>query len=147
MERTMTQKDVPGEWAIERTWSNPKTDGGFHIGVDAQKRGIMRSHGQGTLEGAHAAIAALEAIFEALGGPLGFTGLVDLRQLKGSPMRAQFVLGRWLHQRRNAFDRVAVYGGRPFEMKMARAVARIAGMKGSVGFFNEEDEARRFVGW
>ena len=73
----------------------------------------------------------------------GFIGLVDLRELHGVPIRSQFMLGKWLFGNKQRFARIAVFGGRAWEMRLARAIMTIAGMD-RVGFFNTEAEA---TGW
>jgi len=131
-------------WITTRTWSEPGQV--LHIAVDDQLRAAVHLAGKGSMGGARALIDVMEDIRDALGHEKVFTAVVDLRELDGSPLRAQFLLGKWLFKRKQQLERVAVFGGKPFEMQLARAVMKIAMMR-NAGFFDSADEALRWMGW
>jgi len=131
-------------WITTRTWSEPGQV--LHIAVDEVLRAVVYLSGKGSMGGARALIDVMEKIRDHLGHDKVFTAVVDLRELDGSPLRAQFLLGKWLFQRKAQLERVAIFGGKPFEMRLARAVMKIARMK-NAGFFDTGDEAIRWMGW
>lgn len=131
----------------DRTWENPHGNGGFRMTVCDANRGVIRSFGKGTMDGARAIVAHFNEALGLLGGDTKFTGLVDLRQLSGSPLRAQFVLGKWLVTHKALFERVGIYGGKPLEARMARAIIRMARMKQHVLVTPHEADALDFLGW
>ena len=128
----------------DRTYSDTK--GRFRMVVTRDYRGIVRGHGTGSMDGARALVRFGEEVLDIVGRGGAHTAMIDLTEVVGAPFRAQFVLGKWMLRRKTYLRKVAVFGGRPWEMSLARAVARIARMK-HVGFFATEDEAVRFLDW
>ncbi len=70
--------------------------------------------------------------------------MLDLRKLDGVPLRAQFLLGKWLLGNKHLFYRIAVFGGKAWEMNFARAVAKVAGFK-NIGFYDDEASSLRYL--
>lgn len=77
------------------------------------------------------------------GGPIRFA--MDLREFEKSPLRAQVMLGRWLMSNKTAFSKIAVFGGKPAEIKMATGIGKIAGFD-ALGAFATKVEADAFLG-
>lgn len=101
--------------------------------------------GKGTMQGVERLLAALEEMELLLAPHEKVTALIDLTSLNGAPLRAQLRLGKWLFARRERAARIAIFGGKPVEIAVARAVMKIAHMK-HVGFYAHEHEAREFLG-
>lgn len=131
-------------WTVVREWSEPRQQ--IRIVVDAELRAIVHFRGDGSMPGAKALIDLMDDIREELGRDKVLTGLVDMRELSGAPLRAQFLIGKWLFQNKRQLASIAVFGGRPFEMKIAKAVMKIGGMKNAT-FVNRVDEAVAWLGW
>ena len=66
--------------------------------------------------------------------------------MHSTPLRAQFVVGKWLFTRKKQLAQVAVFGGKPIEMKIARAVMTIARMK-NAAFYDTREQAMAWLGW
>lgn len=134
-----------GKLIFQRVWED-KDGGRILFSVDDSYRGLARMIGKGTMEGARMYVSILDEAKAFVGTEAKTRGIVDLRELYGAPFRAQFLLGRWLLRNKESFDRLAVFGGRPFEMKIARAIAKIARMD-RIGFFDREQEALDYLEW
>lgn len=132
---------------VDVKWTNPKGDGGFTIVITAAYEGVIRTHGKGTMDGSRAVIAAMNDALERIGTDHQLTGLVDLGELSGSPMRAQFMLGKWLLGHRKIFGQVVIFGGKAWERKLAKAIIAIARLGQNVTFLETEDEALAKLGW
>ncbi|MFO0751313.1 MAG: STAS/SEC14 domain-containing protein [Myxococcota bacterium] len=132
-------------WRAERHWHEPGQD--IDITVDHDHRVVVVFRGRGSLDGARALIELVDSVRDELGHTTVISTLVDMRLLDGAPLRAQFIIGKWLLARRKQVDRVAVFGGKPFEMGLARAVMTIAGMGAKASFGNHLADAMRFLGW
>lgn len=119
----------------------------FRLTVDGEYRGIVRAHGKGNMDGSRALLGMMDRVIAGSGASgKQFTGLIDMREVHSSPLRAQFLIGKWLFRQKKNFSRAAVFGARPWEAKIARAVLKIARFH-NVGFFDEEASAREYLGW
>lgn len=139
------------EILFAREWRNPNPSGLANPGhitftLDARFRSRSRLAGQGSMAGVRAYVAILDEAVATFGRDRTTTALVDLTELRDPPLRAQLVLGKWLLSHRKQVERVAVFGGRPIEMKVAQFVMTLARIDG-VGFFQDEAAAVRFLGW
>lgn len=132
-------------WLTERTWNEPGQR--IDITVDAEYRVAVVFTGKGSMPGAKALIDLVESIRDELGRDKMISALVDMRGLDGAPLRAQMTLGRWLMSSKKQIDKVAIFGGKPFEMGVARAIMTIAGMGQKASFGNHLSDALRFLGW
>jgi len=132
-------------WRAERHWHEPGQS--IDITVDDAHRAVVVFDGKGSMDGARALVANIDAIRDELGHDVHISALVDMRRLDGAPLRAQFLIGKWLLARKKQIERVAVFGGKPFEMGLARAVMTIAGMSAKASFGNHRHEALAFLGW
>lgn len=132
----------------EKIYEKTYDDGSvkIEIALDKQFRSLTRFYGKGTMGGARAFVAMLDEMVAVAGRENKTQAMSDLSQLHGSPVRAQFVIGKWLFKNKDLVDAVAVFGGRPWEMKLAKAVMKIARLDG-VGFFQNQADAERFLGW
>jgi hypothetical protein len=74
--------------------------------------------------------------------PMGTS--IDLSGAEHAPLRVQMMLGKWLFKKRHRVGKMAVFGGPPLPMKIARAVCTIARME-QVAFFDAHDDALRFL--
>lgn len=137
----------PGEskWLAERHWEEQGQK--MHITFDHQHRGVVVFDGKGSINGARALIEIIDELREQFGHDIVISSLVDMRKLDGAPIRAQFIIGKWLLSRKKQVSKVAVFGGKPFEMGIARAVMTIAGMGSKAFFGNHLHEAVAFLGW
>ena len=132
-------------WLVERTWR--ETNQLIHITVDAAHRTVVVFDGKGSMDGAKALIQLVDEIRDQVGHHILISAMVDMRRLDGAPLRAQFLIGKWLLSRKMHIQKVAVFGGKPFEMGLARAVMTIAGMGSKAWFGNTVSEARAFLEW
>ncbi len=139
------EKEAAKAWLAERTWS--EVGQRIHITLDADHRTVVVLDGKGSMPGTKALIDLMESIRDQIGHGILISALVDMRKLDGAPLRSQFVLGKWLLMRKKQMDRIAVFGGKPYEMGIARAVMTIAGMGAKTFFGNHLDDAVRFLGW
>ena len=137
--------DTPPRWLAQRHWHEPSQV--IDITVDAAHRTVVVFDGKGSMAGAKALVDLIESIRDELGPHSLISALVDMRKLDGAPLRAQFTIGKWLLTRKKQMDKVAVFGGKPFEMGIARAVMTIAGMGAKAHFGNHLTDALRFLGW
>lgn len=135
----------PNAWRAERHWHEPGQR--IDITVDDAHRAVVVFDGKGSMPGAKALVELVDAIRDELGHDILISALVDMRKLDGAPLRAQFLIGRWLLSRKKQIDKVAVFGGKPFEMGLAKAVMTIAGMGSKASFGNHLADAVRFLGW
>lgn len=104
----------------------------------------MTLKGVGTVETFRILIDALEELHQTyLDSPKIRAG-VDLTGGENAPLRAQIMLGKWLLSRRDRVGRLAVFGGPPIPMKIARAVCALAGMR-DAEFFKTREEGIRFL--
>jgi len=132
-------------WLVERTWR--ETNQVIHITVDATYRTVVVFDGKGSMDGARALIQLVDEVRDTLGHHVLIEALVDMRRLDGAPLRAQFLIGKWLLSRKKQIEKVAVFGGKPFEMGLARAIMTIAGMGSKASFGNHLKDAMAFLGW
>lgn len=116
------------------------------VQIDERYRTRIALKGRGTMEGVLAFLGMLDECIEELGTDHPVEALIDLLALDGAPIRAQVKIGRWLFAKRHLVKSVAVFGGKTWEMKVARAVMVIARIH-NVGFFKEEPEAVRYLQW
>jgi hypothetical protein len=133
------------QWLAKRHWQEQGQV--IDITVDPSHRTVVVFDGKGSMAGAQALIDLVESIRDELGHHILITALVDMRRLDGAPLRAQFTLGKWLLMRRKQMDKIAIFGGKPFEMGIARAVMTIAGMGSKANFGNHLEQALAFLGW
>lgn len=141
-ERTET---APFKIVLDRSWKEPLQT--ITMTLDDQNRGVVVITGKGSIAGSHALIKLIDDARDELGHQVVISSLVDLRRLDGAPLRAQFILGKWLLARRKQIHKVAIFGGKPFEMGLARAVMTIAGMGSKAWFGNHLKDALAFLGW
>lgn len=119
--------------------------GWFSFTIDPTFFTTVRFFGRGSMAGTHAFVAMLDDSL-ALNRETApqVRSLVDMTHLSGTPLRAQFLIGKWLFGHKTHVERVAIFGARMWERKIAQAVMTIARMD-CVAFFKTEDEARRFL--
>jgi hypothetical protein len=141
----MTEGAQEKRWLAEREWREPGQV--IHITTDEAYRTVVVFDGKGSMSGTKALMDLVESLRDQLGHHIRITVLVDLRRLDGVPLRAQFVLGRWLIARRRDIERIAVFGGKPLEMGLARAAMTVAGMADTAFFGQRLEDAVRFLGW
>ena len=127
---------------FEHTWRGDV--GHFEMTISGDLLGITRFYGKGTMDGTRAFIAALDEGRDAVADAGMVRALIDLRQLEGVPLRAQLMLGKWLRSNKDRFNAIAVFGGKPWEMKFVKAVTKIAGFT-NVGFYEGEKGAMDFL--
>ena len=138
-------ESTPPRLLVDRTWTEPGQS--IHLTLDADHRGVIVFNGKGTMAGAQALIDLIDGLRAELGHDLVISALVDMRRLEGAPLRAQFLLGKWLLTRKKQISKVAIFGGKPIEMGIARAVMTISGMGQKAHFGNHLADAVRFLGW
>ena len=126
----------------EKEWRD--ANGHFRMTVDKNNFGVTRFFGKGSMDGTRAFVVMLDESDAAVGTADDIRAMVDLRELSGAPIRAQFILGKWLMNHKHRFYRIGVFGGKPWEMKLARAVAKIARFK-NIGFFGDEKSTLEYL--
>ena len=131
-------------YLFEREWERGSARVVFR--VDDVHRSFCYFSGKGTMDGARAFLRFVNEAIEEFGDEYLTTSLVDLSQLHGAPIRSQFLLGKWLFKNKRYIAKIAVFGGKPYEMAIARAVMKIARMK-QVDFFKRGPDARAFLGF
>ncbi len=127
---------------FEKDWR--EASGSFRMTLDQNHVGVTRFDGKGSMAGTRAFIAGLDEGNLMIGAASDVRALVDLSKLDGVPVRAQFMLGKWLLANKHRFYRIAVFGGKHWEMSVARAIAKIAGFQ-NIGFFDEENSSLGFL--
>jgi hypothetical protein len=132
------------EYLFEREWQKRSERVVFR--VDQEHRSFVYFYGKGSMEGTRMFLRFADEAIVELGDAYRTFSLVNLTQLDSAPLRAQFSLGKWLFSNKRYITKIAVFGGRPFEMKLARAVMKIARMR-EVDFFKTEASARAFLGF
>lgn len=101
--------------------------------------------GSGTMEGAHALVAFLDkAVAKATADKT--SAMVFLAAVESTPIRAQFLLGKWLVGNKQRVGQVSVVGAKTWERKLATAVAAIANFK-HIAFHETEAAGNVFLGW
>lgn len=139
-----TPSDPEDRWPLIREWREPGQY--IRVTVDDQHRGCVSLEGRGSMPGARALVDLMERVRDEIGHEHKIAALVDLRKLTGSPLRAQFVIGKWLFSRKHQVSGIAVFGGKPIEMKLAKAIMKIARMR-NASFFDHLAPALNFLGW
>ena len=128
-----------------REWSD-RTGATITYTIDAEYKARVVMTGKGSMDGTHAFVRMLNEAIAELGREHKVESKVDLRKLSNSPVRAQFVLGKWLFANKPLIKNLAIFGGKAWEMKLARLIMKIARMP-RVGFFDTEAQAMTFLGW
>jgi len=132
-----------GDLLYEKEWSEPT--GRFRMTLDKNHFAVTRFFGKGSMAGTRAFVEGLDASHAVVGdGVTDVRALCDLSQLSGAPVRAQYILGKWLIGHKHQFHAIAVFGGKPWEMTLARAIARIARFR-NIGFFADEPASLEFL--
>lgn len=108
-------------------------------------RTMVRISGIGTVDGAHVLVEMLDDIM-ALDPSRTGASIMDVSGVTKTPVRVQFVLGKWLLKNRKRVERVALVGAKPWEQKLAKAVMRIARFD-HVAILETIPEALAFLGW
>ena len=106
---------------------------------------LARFRGKGTVAGTRAFADMLEESTRILPPGRKVRAIADLSELYKTPMRAQFILGKWLLTRRSICGRIAVVGAAAWERKLAAAVFKLARLS-DIGFFATQREAQVYMG-
>jgi len=134
---------VEGTGVVFREHSQ-QGDSAYTVEVRSDWRAMLVLRGAGTIGRVYEIIDVLDRGDAATGDCPPMLGAVDLSGVRSAPVRAQFILGRWLLGRRNKFARIAVFEGRPFAMMLGRTAMKIARFH-NVGFFQCRREAYRWL--
>ncbi len=108
-------------------------------------RAQVRVSGSGTMDGANALVRFLDLAIRAQNTGKA-NALMDLSDAKDSPIRAQFLLGKWLLTNKSRVGQVAVVGAKPWERKLATFVITFARLD-TVAFHEQAPSALRWLGW
>jgi len=130
---------------FERDWADGK-GGTITYTIDGEYKARIVMGGKGTMDGTHAFVRMLDDAITELGRDKKVTTKIDLRNLRDSPVRAQFILGKWLFKNKDQVENLAIFGGKAWEMRLARLIMKIARMH-RVGFFDTEPQALAFLKW
>ncbi len=136
---------VPQEFEnllYEKSWE--EETGNFRMSIDENHCAVVRFHGKGSMAGTKAFIASLDEGRERIGEANDVRAIIDLSHLDGVPLRAQLKLGKWLLANKHQFHCIAVFGGKPWEMNFAKAVAQIARFK-NIGFYESEERSVSYL--
>ena len=109
------------------------------------RRAVLTATGHGTMEGAHAMVRFLDMALAAPGQGTS-SALMRIGGVESTPIRAQFLLGKWLLKNKSRVGLVSVVGAKAWERKLATAVCAIASFK-SLTFHQTESEGRAWLGW
>jgi len=112
--------------------------------LDAQRILFTKVQGKGSVKGTRAVIAMWDEAEELRQGGEQVDGFLDLEGLTKTPLRAQAILAKWLILHLSQIGRVAIFGARPWERKIARAVMKIARFN-RADFFVTREEAGRWL--
>jgi hypothetical protein len=104
----------------------------------------LRMWGHGSVDHVHRLVDDLNELDRTYPSSPLVTVAVDLSGAVHAPLRVQLILGRWLVQKRHRVGKMAVFGGPPLPMKIARAVCAIARLH-KVAFVDAHDDAVRFL--
>jgi hypothetical protein len=115
-------------------------NGYFTVRVDENFLCTSTFFGRGSMVGTRAFIQMLEEISHLLSSGAKYQSLLDLTGLRGTPLRAQLSLGRWMLKNKGRVDKVAIVGAKAWERRIAKAVMKIARFK-RIDFFQGVDEA------
>ena len=108
-------------------------------------RAMVRIGGKGTVEGAHILVGMLDDIV-ALDPSRTGACIMDISDVTKTPVRVQFVLGKWLLKNRKRVEQIALVGAKPWEQKIAKAVTKIARYE-HIAILSTIPEALAFLGW
>ncbi len=103
----------------------------FVFRADAHAHAQIDVWGRGTMESTRALVAALDVYrlkLQAGEVPAAHL-LIDLREAKGGPVRAQFVFGKWVLKHRKTLKRAAICGASAFERRITTGVTTIGRVK------------------
>lgn len=118
--------------------------GWFTVVLDADRVLYSTVAGKGTVKGTRALVAMYEEIVALREDGETVDAFMDLTQLSKTPLRAQIILGKWLLTRRALLGRLAVFGAKPWERKIAQAVLKVARFD-RAAFFKTQAEAARWL--
>ena len=117
--------------------------GWFTIVLDADNILHMTIYGRGTVHGTQALVRMLEEVVALREPGERVDAFINLTDLSKTPLRSQLILGKWFVTRRHLVDRVAIFGAKPWETKLAKAVMKIARFE-RAAFFTTSGQAS---GW
>ena len=138
----MTREDPPS-YLVDRTYRD--TAGRFRfVLVESTMLAMARFEGRGSLDGTRAFAQMLDDTMALLAADQRVRAICDLSGLSKTPLRAQFVLGKWLFTQRHHCGRIAIFGAANWERRLAKAVFKIARLT-DIGFFHTEQEAQQFL--
>lgn len=100
--------------------------------------------GKGSVENAAKPLASLDELDRTFADSPPVACAIDLSSAENAPLRVQLMLGQWLLKKRHRIHKMAVFGGPPLPMKIARAVCTIARME-QVAFLDSRGEALGFL--
>lgn len=112
--------------------------------LDSGHRLDVHVTGKGTMPGAHAMVAFLDEVVAALGEGGTARFHYDITGVRGAPLRAQLLFGRWFMRHRAIVERGAIVSTSAFERGFASAVCGIAGVR-NVRFFERDADARAWL--
>lgn len=136
--------DEEYEYLLDKSYRDKVSHFRFVLIKDSMV-GVVRFHGKGTVPGTKAFVDLLEESLSVLPEGAKVKSIADLRDLHGTPIRSQFILGKWLFANKKHIDKVTIFGAAAWETKLAKAIFKIARMK-NVHFFKNEDEATDCLG-
>jgi hypothetical protein len=119
-------------------------DAGYELRLCEGWEIVLKMWGRGSVPHAHRLVGDLDDLDRAFPTSPPIHAAIDLSGAVHAPLRVQMMLGKWLFQKRHRVRKMAVFGGPPLPMKIARAVCAIARME-HVAFFDAHDEALRFL--
>jgi|GEM_PF-3961271 len=105
---------------------------------------VVRFHGRGTVPGTHAFLAVIDEAITEFPDELPKSALLDVSDLKKTPLRSQIIMGHWLLTKKHLIGHVALVGARAWERAIAKAVMKLARMN-RIDFFKTEDAAIRWL--
>lgn len=126
---------------VERRYDDGESTYDAHVDAQGDVHIVVR--GRGTMRGVHDMIDFFAAAEKAVSGrPTRI--YYDLSSVRGVPLRAQLVFGKWFLAHRQFVRRAAIVGAGPVERRLAAAVCAIARID-KVRFFEREAEGRAWL--
>jgi hypothetical protein len=132
----MTEPLFQRNYRDHKTWFTAEAHDPYRI--------VVRFYGRGTVPGTHAFLAVIDEAITEFPDALPKSALLDVSDLRKTPLRSQIIMGHWLLTKKQLIGHVALVGARAWERTIAKAVMKLARMN-RIDFFKTEDAAIRWL--
>jgi hypothetical protein len=137
-ESSMPESDL----TFERTYRDSR----IHIRMILENSHRLRVTfiGKGTNDGTRVMMRYFDEVIGRMGAASQVCGLMDLRQLSKSPILSQVMLGKWLLKNKDRVKKIAIFGAKPWERRISKAIMKLARME-RADFFKSEPDAMAWL--